>query len=94
MLLGRVALRRDKNVAIARILLTAAGKTPGSPQLNSFGPNMSLAKDLLAAGERDTVIEFFGECSSFWKQEFSKLNEWTATVKGGGVPEFGANLRY
>lgn len=93
MLLGRVALRRDKNVALARNLLIASGKTPGSPQLNSFGPNMSLAKDLLVAGERDTVLEFFGE-SSFWNQKFSKLDQWAATVKGGGEPDFGANLRY
>ena len=94
MLLGRVALRRDKNVALARNFLIASGKTPGSPQLNSFGPNMSLAKDLLAAGERDAVLEFFGECGSFWKQQFSKLNQWTAMVKGGGDPDFGANLLY
>jgi hypothetical protein len=94
MLLGRVALLRDKNVALARNLLIASGKTPGSPQLNSFGPNMSLAKDLLAAGERDTVLEFFGECRSFWKQHLSKLDQWAATVKGGGDPDFGANLLY
>jgi hypothetical protein len=94
MVLGRVALRRDKNVALAKNLLIASGKTPGSPQLNSFGPNMSLAKDLLAAGERDTVLEFFSECSSFWKQQFSKLDQWAAMVKGGGDPDFGANLRY
>ena len=94
MVLGRVALRRDKNVALAKNFLLASGKTPGSPQLNSFGPNMSLAKDLLAAGERDTVLEFFGECSLFWKNHFSKLNDWTAMVKGGGDPNFGANLLY
>jgi hypothetical protein len=94
MVLGRVALRRDKNVSLARNFLLASGKTSGSPQLNSFGPNMSLAKDLLAAGDRDTVLEFFGECSVFWKNQFSKLDQWTAMIKGGGDPEFGANLRY
>jgi len=94
MVLGRVALRRDKNVALASNFLLASGKTPGSPQLNSFGPNMSLAKDLLAAGERDTVLAFFRECGLFWKNQFSKLDQWTAMVKGGGEPEFGANLVY
>ena len=49
MVLGRVALRRDRNVGLAKTLLMASATTTGSPQLNSFGPNMSLAKDLLAA---------------------------------------------
>jgi len=94
MVLGRVALRRDKNVTLAKQFLIASGKTPGSPQLNSFGPNMSLAKDLLAAGERDTVLEFFAECGLFWSKHLAKLNQWTATIKGGGDPDFGANLLY
>jgi hypothetical protein len=46
MVLGQVALRRgDTNGAVS--FLIASGKTPGSPQLDSFGPNMSLVKDLL-----------------------------------------------
>jgi hypothetical protein len=94
MVLGRVALRRDGNVGLAKTLLMSSGSTPGSPQLNSFGPNMSLAKDLLAVGERDTVLEFFTRCRAFWSLGQKKLDEWTATVRGGGTPEFGANLLY
>jgi hypothetical protein len=94
MVVGRVALRRDHNVALAKASLLAAGRTPGSPQLNSFGPNMSLAKDLLAAGERDVVLEFFELCRSFWKMGGARLDDWTHMVKGGGIPDFGANLRY
>jgi methionine-S-sulfoxide reductase len=94
MIFGRVALRRDGNVGLAKTLLLSSGATPGSPQLNSFGPNMSLAKDLLAAGERDTVLEFFTRCRLFWSSGQKKLDEWTATVRGGGTPEFGANLLY
>jgi hypothetical protein len=94
MVLGRVALRRDGNVGLAKTLLITSSTTIGSPQLNSFGPNMSLAKDLLAQGERDTVLEFFARCRAFWKMGGAKLDEWTAMVKGGGIPEFGANLFY
>jgi len=94
MIIGRVALRRDKNVSLAKTSLLASAQTPGSPQLNSFGPNMSLAKDLLTAGERDTVLEFFTACRSFWKMDQGKLDAWTAIVKGGGIPDFGANLLY
>jgi len=75
-------------------LLMTSATTTGSPQLNSFGPNMSLAQDLLVQGERDAVLEFFARCRSFWKMGQKKLDEWTATVKGGGTPEFGANLLY
>ena len=50
MVQGQVALRRG-DLAGARSRLLAAGETPGSPQLNSFGPNMSLAKELLTGVE-------------------------------------------
>src|SRR5277367_1350381 len=64
LILGLVALKRDNNVSQADSYLLAAGRTPGSPQLMSFGPNMSLAKDLLAAGEQDAVLEFLDECGN------------------------------
>ena len=94
MVAGRVALRRDHNTELAKSFLLAAGRGKGSPQLNSFGPNMSLAKDLLEAGERDTVLEYFTLCRSFWKMGTQKLDDWSAAVKGGGMPDFGANLVY
>jgi hypothetical protein len=94
MVIGRVALKRDHNVASAKSSLLESGRTPGSPQLNSFGPNMSLAKDLLEAGERDTVLQFLDLCRAFWKMHLAKLDEWTAEVKGGKVPDFRGNLLY
>jgi len=94
MIVGRVVLQRDQNVFLAKSSLLASGQTPGSPQLNSFGPNMSLAKDLLKAGERDTVLEFFTLCGKFWKMQRGNLETWAATVKGGVIPDFGANLLY
>ncbi|WP_298861940.1 hypothetical protein [uncultured Gimesia sp.] len=44
--LGRIAIAAD-DVEAAKQYLINAGKTSGSPQLNSFGPDMSLAKELL-----------------------------------------------
>jgi len=44
MVLGRLALLND-GLDQARKHLLESAKTPGSPTLNSFGPNMSLAKD-------------------------------------------------
>ena len=91
LILGRLALRTG-DLQQAKEHLLAAGKTPGSPQLNSFGPNMMLARELLEKGERQAVLEYFELCGTFWKQD--KLAEWTKEVQAGKVPEFGANLNY
>jgi hypothetical protein len=95
LVLGRVALGRDHDVVKAKEALLAAGKSHGSAVLNSFGPNMSLAKELLEAGERDSVLEFFDECRSFWRMGKAKLDAWSADIKGCcRLPHFGANLVY
>ena len=91
-ILGRIALLSG-NLGEAREHLIAAGETPGSPQLNSFGPSMTLAKELLEKGERDAVIRYFQVCANFWKNH-SELDGWTAIVKDGGIPNFGAHLAY
>jgi hypothetical protein len=90
--LGLVALRKN-DIGSARNELLEAGKTPGSPQLDSFGPDMTLANELLKKGERDVVIEYFGLCRSFWKLGTSQLDAWTATVRRGETPIFLTNLR-
>jgi hypothetical protein len=92
-ILGRIALEQH-DVKLAGNYLLKAGQTPGSPQLDSFGPNMSLAKELLEVGEKDTVIEYFDECRKFWQLGAGKLDAWTKEVKAGEVPQFGANLVY
>lgn len=89
--LGRIALRRG-DVSGAKQYLLAAGATPGSPQLDSFGPNMTLAKELLEKGERDAVVSYLQSCATFWKMGADKLQGWISTVKAGGTPDFGANL--
>jgi hypothetical protein len=80
------------NVEEAKNYLILAGKTNGSPQLNSFGPNMSLAKELLEKREREIVIQYFDLCSRFWKNDFSNLNNWKEIIRKGEIPYFGANL--
>ena len=104
LILGHAALGGG-DVAQAREELLAAGRTPGSPQLNSFGPNMHLAKALLEAGEKDVVIEYFELCRKFWQLHSvpasttgdstgGRLDRWTAQVEAGEVPDFGPNLVY
>lgn len=56
LVLGRIALC-EGNIKKVKSRLLAAGKTTGSPQLDSFGPNLVLAKDLLERGERNVVLK-------------------------------------
>lgn len=91
--LGRIALRKN-NIEEAKKQLLLAGKTPGSPQLNSFGPNMTLAKELLEKGEKEVVLEYFKLCMNFWDNQFEKLTKWEEQVSNGITPSFGANLLY
>jgi hypothetical protein len=91
--LGRIAVR-DGRIEDAKRYLAEAGKSPGSPQMNSFGPNMSLVKDLLEKGEREIVLEHFELCRKFWKMRNGRLDQWSQEVKDGKMPDFGANLVY
>lgn len=93
LVLGRIAVTEGQLDEAKRYLIEA-GKSPGSPQLDSFGPNMSLAKDLLEKGEKDVVLEYFALCRKFWKMGSASLDQWTSEVKGGKTPDFGANLVY
>jgi RNA polymerase sigma factor (sigma-70 family) len=93
LVLGRIAVRAGK-IAEAKKFLAASAKSNGSPTMNSFGPNMSLALDLLEKGERDAVLEHFMRCRKFWHKDFSRLDQWTQEVLAGKTPDFGANLIY
>ena len=90
--LGQIALR-EGDLTAARDFLRKAGETPGSPQLNSFGPNMTLAKELFERGERQAILEYFVLCGEFW-DEGETLRRWSEEVRSGIEPDFGANLRY
>ena len=93
LVLGRIAVREGR-IDDAKRYLLEAGKSPGSPQMDTFGPNMSLAKDLLEKGERPVVLEYFELCRKFWKMHDGRLDTWSQQVKDGKIPDFGANLVY
>ena len=99
-LLGRVALR-EGNIEAAKKHLLAAGKTKGSPQLNSFGPSFTLARELAEKGERDTVIEFLDLVGRFWANPEERkegnarnvatdnrkqLDAWKQQIQDGKIP--------
>lgn len=90
---GRILLLSN-DIAGASAYLVMAGQTSGSPALATFGPNMSLAHELLIRGERSSVLKYLSECSQFWKSDNGKLSSWTASINQGKVPDFGPNLSY
>lgn len=94
-ILGRISLIEGK-IERSKTYLISAGQTIGSPQLKSFGPNMSLAKELLEIGEKNVVIEYLDLCKEFWYKIFSwyKIRKWKKIIRKGGIPDFKANLIY
>ena len=84
---GRVALRRG-DVSRAREYLAAAGDTPGSPQLNSFGPQFMLARELLQRDEPDAVLAYLSAVRRFWThpEATRALDEAEALIRAGQIP--------
>jgi tetratricopeptide (TPR) repeat protein len=91
--LGRIALRQG-DVSSASQYLLRAGSIEGNPHLDTFGPNMMLANELVERGERKAVLSYFNLCAKFWRDGEGKLGQWRSAVLAGGHPDFGANLRY
>lgn len=85
--LGLCALHSGKtDEAVSQ--LHQAGSTPGSPQLNSFGPSMQLAKALATQGEFDAALTYLEQCRVFWKSGNVWLDIWTKKLQAGIVPNF------
>lgn len=96
--LGLVELRCG-NVEKAKEHLLAAGNTPGSIHLESYGPEMGLARELLERGEKDVVIQYLDLVANFWAKddmpEFhhqalerkALLEQWKAEIREGQIPD-------
>jgi hypothetical protein len=88
---GRIALI-EGDIKSSRQYLLAAGKCAGSPQLNSYGPNTTLAKELLECGEKQVVIEFLRLSEIFWKENQNQIEHWIQQINSGENPDFGKNM--
>lgn len=66
----------ENDIDAVRKEILEAGKTPGLPQLDSLGPDMTLASEMLKK-----VIEYFGLCRDFWKLGAAQPDAWTETVQ-------------
>jgi tetratricopeptide (TPR) repeat protein len=86
-ILGRVALRNG-NITRAKVHLLDSVRISGSPTLSTFGPDMTLAKELLERAQKTAVIEFLHLCAKFWKDEGGLLKDWEADIRKGRMPDF------
>jgi len=84
--LGTVARLRG-NLESACGELGLAGGTRGSPQLNSFGPDLGLAQSLLDLGRTDAVLEYLTQCKRFWEMDRGALDQWISRILSGGRPK-------
>jgi hypothetical protein len=66
--LGLISLENG-DLAGAGAYLLKSGKSRGSPQLDSFGPDLSLGDALLQAGEIEPVKLYLSEIKTFWKMD-------------------------
>lgn len=101
--LGLIALRKGRK-AEAIVHLYAAGETPGSPQLDSFGPSLLLARELASVGEYKAASDYLKSIRRFWKAtdmsfiglvyprfaDPDPLATWIKELDRGRVPDFGA----
>lgn len=96
-ILGLAALK-ENDIAKAKQCLLAAGNTPGSPQLDSFGPEMTLAQELLKRGEKQVVLDFLDLVAKFWatpkpgtdskflhlyQEHGAKVQQWKNEIRSG-----------
>jgi hypothetical protein len=90
--LGRLSLRAG-DVESAKKYFAASVETRGCPNINTFGPNMLLARELLQAGERDAVLAFLERCRVFLKFGGPSIDSWGAAIGSGRRPDFVDYLR-
>lgn len=90
--LGRLALIHG-DLGKAKEHLLASADVEKYPTLSSFGPTMTLAKELLEANEREVVLEYFERCSKFWGYGSDRLDKWASEVRAARIPDFESNLR-
>lgn len=90
---GRLALL-DGDRATARDRLLASARALTEATQLSFGPNATLARDLLAAGDTATVRAYLAALDTTWTDGADKVAAWRAALDQGEGPDFGANLVY
>jgi tetratricopeptide (TPR) repeat protein len=84
-LLGELAMaNHDIEGAKRELMLSAEVST--SKIFEVMGPDLKLAKELLAEGERESVLEYIKRCQRLWTKDEGKLGKWAAQIRNGETP--------
>lgn len=86
MVLGLLAINLG-NINLVAEYLIKAGETPGSPQLDSFGPDLDLANELLKIGKKDEVLTYLNSIKKFWDMDGGLIDKWINEINNGKKPE-------
>ncbi|MCG7911537.1 MAG: RNA polymerase subunit sigma-24, partial [Candidatus Thiodiazotropha taylori] len=67
--------------------LVLAGQSTGSPQLDSFGPDLKLANVLLKKGQREAVAKYLSGVKRFWEMDEGRIDSWLKDIEAGKTPK-------
>jgi hypothetical protein len=87
-ILGRVALRSGDIAASKQHLLDSTGPA-AARDIATYGPMMTLARELLEKGEREAVLQYLEKCLMLWPRGENALRNWISDVEKGATPNFG-----
>jgi tetratricopeptide (TPR) repeat protein len=87
MVLGRLSLQ-DGEIESAKEYLLKSAKSKGSPQLDTFGPSLILAKELLETGEKEAVIKYLHSVSTFWEMDNGCISRLINEIENNNPPVF------
>ncbi len=93
LVLGRLALLNDNVEAAEKYLLLSGRITNGQPTI--WGPNMTLARELLKRDRSKIVLQFLEEVKHFWRPDCHGpeiAEKWAAMILAGKLPDY--NLTY
>ena len=84
--LGRCSLL-DGDVEAATNHLAICGELGSlqAPVLRSFGPDFSLANELIDQGETAAVVSYLEQCKTFWMNG-GRVDRWLEELRMGGSP--------
>lgn len=86
MVLGRLSLK-DGDTENAKEYLLKSAESKGSPQLDTFGPSLKLANELLLIGEQEVVLTYLKSISSFWEMDDGCISRWIKQIENNETPK-------